>query len=125
GARENGSVVDEKLRDDADVAQLAEQPPRKWQVVGSNPTVGSSSAARRVPRVLCIWRLCPWLGTHVMCKRSGMRERGLRRRVVYERRQEQDLSSEDRNRQHHKNQLKQRKAHHQQGHLPCGWVFAS
>ena len=25
----------------ADVAQLAEQPPRKWQVVGSNPTVGS------------------------------------------------------------------------------------
>src|SRR5690348_2478013 len=27
--------------DIADVAQLAEQPPRKWQVVGSNPTVGS------------------------------------------------------------------------------------
>ena len=25
----------------ADVAQLAEQPPRKGQVVGSNPTVGS------------------------------------------------------------------------------------
>src|SRR2546430_17326035 len=25
----------------ADVAQLAEQPPRKWQVVGSNPTVRS------------------------------------------------------------------------------------
>src|SRR4029077_4012598 len=26
----------------ADVAQLAEQPPRKWQVGGSNPTVGSN-----------------------------------------------------------------------------------
>jgi hypothetical protein len=25
----------------ADVAQLAEQPPRKWQVVSSNLTVGS------------------------------------------------------------------------------------
>jgi hypothetical protein len=28
----------------ADVAQLVEQPPRKWQVVGSNPTVGSKMA---------------------------------------------------------------------------------
>ena len=26
----------------ADVAQLAEQPPRKWQVVSSNLTVGSN-----------------------------------------------------------------------------------
>src|SRR5256885_8772650 len=32
----------------ADVAQLAEQPPRKWQVVGSNPTVGSKWTAGAV-----------------------------------------------------------------------------
>ena len=36
GARDSQSL-------NADVAQLAEQPPRKWQVVGSNPTVGSRS----------------------------------------------------------------------------------
>ena len=31
------------LRDDADVAQLAEQPPRKWQVASSNLAVGSTA----------------------------------------------------------------------------------
>src|SRR6266700_2459629 len=41
GARGKWSAARQKFRDDADVAQLAEQPPRKWQVVGSNPTVGS------------------------------------------------------------------------------------
>src|SRR5690348_1280149 len=35
--------------DIADVAQLAEQPPRKWQVVGSNPTVGSNLSGPAPP----------------------------------------------------------------------------
>ena len=33
----------------ADVAQLAEQPPRKWQVVSSNLTVGSKRPSRKAP----------------------------------------------------------------------------
>ena len=32
----------------ADVAQLAEQPPRKWQVVSSNLTVGSNQLSAHV-----------------------------------------------------------------------------
>ena len=38
----------------ADVAQLAEQPPRKWQVVSSNLTVGSNQPLRLVQRVVSV-----------------------------------------------------------------------
>ena len=41
-ARESAGFARDFADQLADVAQLAEQPPRKWQVVGSNPTVGSN-----------------------------------------------------------------------------------
>src|SRR6266851_5231493 len=46
-----GAATNRKLfAQNADVAQLAEQPPRKWQVVSSNLTVGSTTTSVRSAR---------------------------------------------------------------------------
>src|ERR1700674_3074541 len=56
------ALEDARIRRDfanqfADVAQLAEQPPRKWQGWGSTPTVGSMRSTHAVRRTRGLDRL--------------------------------------------------------------------